>query len=964
MDAPRISRSSERAAALADAREQLSATVGILRVVAASPGDAQPVFDAIVGAGVRLFRGAALALSRAEGGQVRPLAIAEEDAERAARWRRVFPVPLSREYIHGAAILERRVVDVPDVLETGGQFEAGKRNLAPSGYRAMTVVPLMSRGEAIGALAVVRLAPGALSPRQIALLQGFADQAVIAIENARLFHEREARNRELAEALEQQAATSEILRVIARSPSDVRPVFDTIAAVARRLCRSRSANVFTFDGRLIHAAALTVTDPAALAAVRNAFPRPPGRELAAPRAILTRAVVEIRDVREDPDFLGQQVAATANFRSVLAVPLMREGEPLGAIAIGRPEPGPFPPQQVALLQTFADQAVIAIENTRLFNKTKEALERQTATSEVLRVISGSVTDTQPVFDVIAERAARLTGAKSGWVFTYDGEWIHGASAFGLNPEAVDAALALFPMRPSGASYTSRAIRDGVVMNVADALAETDPDYATKSVARLAGYRGVLSVPMFRGRQVLGAISVNRAEVGLFGETEVELLRTFADQAVIAIENTRLSKDREARNRELAEALEQQTATSEILRVIARSPTDVQPVFQTIADAALRLCDASVVNMLTFDGAVLHVGALAGLHGDGLAAARALYPRPPARDTVAGMAVQTGDVFTIEDVLADPHYSFRAGAQWGVRSALGIPLLRHGAPIGALAICRPVPGPFPDQLVALLRTFADQAVIAIENVRLFQELQDKTRQLEVANRHKSAFLANMSHELRTPLNAILGFTRIVLRETREAIAPRQAENLEKILASARHLVGLINATLDLTRIEAGRIEITASEIALAPLLDECLRSVEPLCADGVRLRCRIAADLAPMRVDAAKLHQILINLLGNAVKFTEQGWIALRAAQRDDRIVMEVEDTGIGVPADKLEAVFEEFEQVDASHTRAQGGTGLGLAIARRLARAMGGELAARSALGAGSTFTLTLPLRWSDDDEG
>ena len=328
-----------------------------------------------------------------------------------------------------------------------------------------------------------------------------------------------------------------------------------------------------------------------------------------------------------------------------------------------------------------------------------------------------------------------------------------------------------------------------------------------------------------------------------------------------------------------------------------------------------------------------------------------------------MAVLTGEAFVIEDVLADPEYAFQSGVQWGVRSALGIPLLRQGTPIGALAICRPVAGPFAEQLIALLHTFADQAVIAIENVRLFNELQHKTQQLEVAGRHKSAFLANMSHELRTPMNAILGFTRIVLRQTRSAIEPRQAENLEKILASARHLLGLINATLDLSRIEAGRIAIEASKVRLAPLLDECLRTVEPLLADGVRLTAAVAPGLPPMRVDEAKLRQIVINLLSNAVKFTERGAIELRAAQRDGRIEIAVADTGIGIPADRLEAVFEEFEQVDASHTRAHGGTGLGLAIARRLARAMAGELTATTALGAGSTFTLDLPLRYEGDDE-
>ncbi len=596
---------------LAEALEQQAATREILSVISRLPADPQPVFEAIVAAGVRLFRDAAVAISRPDGDMVRALAIAEADAERAQRWMRVFPFPLTRQYIHGAAMLDCRVIDVPDLLEPGGAFDVGQRNVAPSGYRAMAVVPLVREGRAVGAIAVVRAQPGHLTEHQLAMLQTFADQALIAIENTRLSNEREARNRELAEALEQQTATSEILRVISSSPTDVQPVFESIARASMALCGAHSVNLLMLEGDLLHAAALTGTDAASLEAIRRAYPRAPDPHFASGRAVLTRRTVAIVDVLAEPDYPMREAAVSGGFRSVLGVPLMRDGRAIGAITVGRPEPGRFPDRQIALLQTFADQAVIAIENTRLFT----------------------------------------------------------------------------------------------------------------------------------------------------------------------------------------------------------------------------------------------------------------------------------------------------------------------------------------------------------------ELQDKTRELEVANRHKTAFLANMSHELRTPLNAILGFTRIVLRETRAQIAQKQAENLEKILASARHLVSLINATLDLTRIEAGRIEITPSQVLPAPLLDECLRSVEPLAADGVRLDARFEADLPPLWVDAEKLHQILLNLLGNAVKFTERGRIALRAATQGDRIAIEVEDSGIGIPPDKLEAVFEEFEQVDVSHTRAHGGTGLGLAIARRLARVMGGELTAVSAPGHGSTFTLTLPLHWSGADE-
>lgn len=417
-----------------------------------------------------------------------------------------------------------------------------------------------------------------------------------------------------------------------------------------------------------------------------------------------------------------------------------------------------------------------------------------------------------------------------------------------------------------------------------------------------------------------------------------------------------------RTQALAEALEQQAATAEILRAISRSPGDAQPVFDTIAAAALALCRARSANVFTFDGTLLHIAALAIVDPQGVDAMRSIFPRPVSRDTAACRAVLTREVVAIPDVLEDPEFAPRqAAVAAGFRSSLGVPLLRDGQPIGAIAVGRAEPGPFPASQLAMLQSFADQAVIAIENARLFREVADKSHQLEVASRHKSAFLASMSHELRTPLSAIIGFTRIVLRSTRDQIDVRQAENLEKILTSAQHLLSLINATLDLARIEAGRMEIQASDIQLSLLLQDCLRTVEPLLADGVRLRAQLDPGLPAMRVDEAKLRQIVINLLSNAVKFTERGCIDLRADWRNGTVEIAVIDTGIGIPAELLESVFEEFEQIDAGSTRAHRGTGLGLAIARRLARALDGELVAQSVPGAGSTFTLTLPQRYRAD---
>ncbi len=412
--------------------------------------------------------------------------------------------------------------------------------------------------------------------------------------------------------------------------------------------------------------------------------------------------------------------------------------------------------------------------------------------------------------------------------------------------------------------------------------------------------------------------------------------------------------------ELAEALAQQRATGEILRLISQSHATAQPVFETIAAAALRLCGATAANVFTFDGELLHVATLAVSNPVAADAIRRAFPRPPDRATTASRAVLTRDVAAIPDVLEDPDYAIGTAAEAaGFRSNLGIPLMQAGRPIGAISVGRAKPGPFPETQVALLKTFADQAVIAIENVRLFRELEEKTRQLEIASAHKSAFLANMSHELRTPLNAIIGFTRIVMRRSKERLETQQYENLEKILTSGQHLLALINEILDLAKVESGRIEIRPGEVALAVVLEQCLRTIEPLVdASAVSLVGAFDGALPPMYVDEEKLRQIVINLLSNAVKFTAVGSIELRASAANGSVEIAVADTGIGIPADRLERVFEEFEQVDGASRRAHGGTGLGLAIARRLARLMGGDIRVESTPDVGSTFALDLPLRY------
>jgi len=420
--------------------------------------------------------------------------------------------------------------------------------------------------------------------------------------------------------------------------------------------------------------------------------------------------------------------------------------------------------------------------------------------------------------------------------------------------------------------------------------------------------------------------------------------------MIAIENVRLFN-------ETREALERQTATAEILRVLSSSPTDTLPVFKAIVRSCTALFPGSRVSLVVAHQGLIETRAVSAA-GD--ADIQPIPPFPLDRGSAVGVSILERRLIHVPDAdkAAEDFPRMRELAvHHGPRSIVVIPLMREGEAFGALRVTRPVTGAFSDKEIALLQTFANQAAIAIENVRLFREIQDKSRQLEIASQHKSEFLANMSHELRTPLNAIIGFTRIVLRRSQETLEPKQYENLEKILASGEHLLALINSILDLSKIEAGRLEVRAGEHRLAPVLEQCLRTVEPLAK--VALVKEFDAELPVMYVDEEKLRQIVINLLSNAAKFTERGEIRLKAQAANGTVAIAVSDTGIGIPSDKLEVIFEAFEQADASSTRVYGGTGLSLAIARRLARLMGGDVMAESVLGAGSTFRLTLPLRYA-----
>jgi signal transduction histidine kinase len=502
--------------------------------------------------------------------------------------------------------------------------------------------------------------------------------------------------------------------------------------------------------------------------------------------------------------------------------------------------------------------------------------------------------------------------------------------------------------------TGRAVIDREPVHILD-LRDASPEEFPlgRELAEKFGHRTTLAVPLIRENKALGAILLRRTEVRPFSHRQMALLKTFADQAVIAIENVRLFNETTA-------ALQQQKASAEILRVISGSVADTKPVFDAILESCERLFAGRIVgiNVVGDDGAV-H---LAAYRGPGHAELEAHFPVPLSAESGSGAAIQECRVVHYPDTQAPngvPDYARRGSKLTGARSAIFAPMLWEGRGIGAIFVGREFAGPFSDKDIGLLKTFAGQAVIAIQNARLFRELHEKSQQLEMAGRHKSEFLANMSHELRTPLNAIIGFTRIVMRRSKEQLEPKQYENLEKIHSSGQHLLQLINAILDLSKVEAGHAEMNAADVALVPVLEQCVKTAEPLVkAPAVRLLKEFDGALSQVYLDEEKLRQIVINLLSNAAKFTERGTVRVKAQANGESFAVAVADTGIGIAPDKLEHVFEEFAQADASSTRVYGGTGLGLTIARRLARLMGGDISVQSAPGKGSTFTLSLPVRY------
>ena len=813
------------------------------------------------------------------------------------------------------------------------------------GPRTVLSVPLLREGVLVGVITTWRREARLFSDKQVALVRTFADQAVIAIENVRLFNETK-------EALEQQKATAEILKVISSSTTDVQPVFDAIVQSAARLFAPSNAVILMRQGHEIHwrARAGIHASREKSEAVARLYPLPfdPDKNLSA------RVMAEGRMIRvADSEAAGVpegtiRASRAAGWRSGTFLPLMREGEGIGVMGLTHPEPNfELSETQLNLVRTFADQAVIAIENVRLFNETKEALEQQTAISEVLRVISSSPADVNPVLEAVALRAARICDATDARIFLREDDRLRYVAGFGnvSMPEIGTRRLI------ERGLVIGRAVIDGTPVHVDDVQAVPDEFPAGAQIGVQFGWRTVLAMPLMRESRALGVITLRRPEVRPFTEKQSALLKTFADQAAIAIENVRLFN-------ETKEALEQQKASAEVLGAISSSIADTKPVFDKILTSCEQLFEGQLVGVTQVEDDTVHLVAYHGPESDRL---NKVYPLPLTRESGTGWAILNAAVAHFADTEAAgvPPGVVAGCRTLGVRAIVFAPMIFDGRGIGAIWVARSQAGPFSDKQITQLRTFADQAVIAIQNARLFREIQEKSAQLEVANKHKSEFLANMSHELRTPLNAIIGFSEVLADRMFGEVNEKQAEYLKDIHESGRHLLSLINDILDLSKIEAGRMELEVSTFHLPSALSNAMTLIrERAQRHGIQLGLDVDEQLADFSGDERKFKQIMLNLLSNAVKFTpDGGQVDVSAKRLNGKLEVAVRDTGIGIAPEDQAAVFEEFRQVGRDKMRTAEGTGLGLALTKRFVELHGGAIRLESLPGKGSTFTVSLPLR-------
>ncbi|WP_339027454.1 GAF domain-containing protein [Bradyrhizobium symbiodeficiens] len=809
----------------------------------------------------------------------------------------------------------------------------------------------------------------------------------LAAENAQL---RSA----LATARDRQSASAEILRTIAASPSDARPVFEAIASSSKRLLDGFSATVLQFIDDELHLVAYTPTSPEADEGLKASFPR---KIAEFPTFALVRGgeTIQFPDSEaDDVPQLNRDLARLRGFRSVLFMPLMNRGTPVGMISVTRAVTGAFAPDLVQLLQTFADQAVIAIDNARLFNETKETLQRQTATADILKVMAASPSDVQPVFDAIAANANRLIGGFSTAVLRYVDGAAHLAAFTPTDPAGDHVLQASFPV--PFAQFPPYSL---VANGAAAQLPDTELEPAARDIARARGYRSMLFAPLMSEGEAIGLIITTRRATGAFAEHHVRLLQTFADQAVIAIKNVSLFNATQ-------EALERQTATADILKVIAASPADVTPVFQAISDSAKALVGGHSSTVTRVIDGMLHLAAFTTDNEAGNADLLGSFPAALTSSGIHSRVATSGEYAFRSDMESEPDLTEamkELARTRGYRSILAVPMLRDGVAIGTIAVTRPQAGHFPDKVINLLKTFADQAVIAIENTRLFNEVQDRTRELakslddlraaqdRLIQTEKLASLgqltAGIAHEIKNPLNFVNNFAALsaeLTDELNEVLAPVTLaddvrsevdeltgllkDNLGKIVQHGQRADSIVKNMLLHSREGGG--EHRSSDINA--VVEESLNlAYHGARAEKPQFDVTLKRELDPAAGSAdvfpQEITRVLLNLIGNGFHAVASRKAETRAAgyepvvtaatrDRGDHVEIRIRDNGTGIPDEVKEKMFNPFFTTKPAGE----GTGLGLSMSHDIVvKQHGGTIDVATVPGEFTEFTIVLPRKSS-----